>query len=110
MKNDDVCLDPGVARAEDATKTVVYGGSFGNEALPTYDKGFLLFQIRPNTVEVWNPQGQLQFRSAIDELGVGIRRVIVLERLDFRGAGRQAKQIKRRPANERSFAGFASRP
>lgn len=49
-----------------AKDPVTYGRTFGGQALPTFDQGYLLFAIRPNTVEVWDPQGQLQFRVTVD--------------------------------------------
>ncbi len=55
----------GTAQITVPEKTVTYGRSFANLPVPTFDKGYLIAINRPNGLEVWGPDGQLVFRTAL---------------------------------------------
>jgi hypothetical protein len=51
--------------AKEPDRAVTYGRSYGSEALPAFDKGYLLFTNKPNGVEVWDPDGKLVFQTEV---------------------------------------------
>lgn len=54
-----------VASATEPGRTVTFGRTYGAQAVPALDKGYLLFTDRANGVEVWAPDGQLVFQTAV---------------------------------------------
>lgn len=51
--------------ATEPTQTVTFNRSFGSAALPTFDRGYLLFLHNSNAIEVWGPDGQLAFETQV---------------------------------------------
>jgi hypothetical protein len=56
------------AMATELSRTVTFGRTYGSQALPAFDKGYLLFTNRPSGIEVWGPDGQLFFQTTLTNL------------------------------------------
>ena len=55
------------AFASEPTKTVIFGRGVQAVTVPTFDQGYLLFNLpRNNSVEVWGPDGLLRFFAAAE--------------------------------------------
>ncbi|MDQ2900050.1 MAG: hypothetical protein M3Y07_09650 [Acidobacteriota bacterium] len=46
-------------------RSVIYGRGYRMKALPTFDKGYLLFIDRWDGIEVWGPDGRLVFQTMV---------------------------------------------
>jgi hypothetical protein len=51
--------------AQEPARTVTYGRDYGSQALPAFDKGYLLFTTELGGVEVWGPDGRLVFQTVL---------------------------------------------
>jgi hypothetical protein len=52
--------------ANEPARTVTFGRDYGpQQALPAFDKGYLLFTNEPSGLEVWGPDGRLAFQTVL---------------------------------------------
>jgi len=65
------------AWAAEPTKTVIFGRGPQSSPVATFDKGYLLFLMRPSSFEVWGPDGWLRFFGTVDRPSASVWSVAI---------------------------------